>query len=166
MRLAIVPGSFDPMTLGHFDLIRQALARYDRVVVAVMQNAEKQYLFSSEERLEIARRTLSELENVEVIADGGMLIDLYDRLGACAVCKGWRDEKDLAYEQMQADWNAAHNPRFYTDLIQSGGAHASLSATQVRNALQSGSGELLSLVHPNAHALILSKTKALEDSKK
>ena len=158
MKLAIVPGSFDPMTLGHLDLIREAAIRYERVVVAVMQNAEKQYLFTKEERLEIARLTVSALSNVEVIADDGMLIDLYDRLGASAVCKGWRNEKDLAYEQSMADWNAAHNPRFYTELIKSEGDYEMLSSTEVRERLQK-EGEVSTLVHPSALPLILTKMK-------
>ena len=163
MSLAIVPGSFDPMTLGHLDLIREAARRYDLVVVAVMQNAEKQYLFTKEERLEIARLTVCELSNVQAIADDGMLIDLYDRLDACAVCKGWRNEADLVYEQKMAEWNAAHNPRFYTELIKSEGEHATLSSTNVRELLQKDK-EITSLVHPNALSIILSKIKTLEET--
>ena len=158
MKLAIVPGSFDPMTLGHLALICEAAHRYDRVVVAVMQNAEKQYLFTKEERLKIARLTLSELSNVEVIADDGMLIDLYDRLGACAVCKGWRNEADYAYELKMADWNSAHNPNFRTELIHSGGKYSTLSSTEVRAVLDAGKIPE-GLVHPNALSLILTKRK-------
>lgn len=156
MRLAIVPGSFDPMTLGHLDLIRVVARKYDRVVVAVMRNAEKQYLFDDAQRLEIAKRTVAELSNVEVIADDGMLIDLYDRLGACAVCKGWRNQTDLAYEEQMAEWNRAHNPRFVTELIRSDGTHATLSSTDVRNALKEGE-DPSALVHPDALPILLKK---------
>ncbi len=157
MKKAIVPGSFDPMTLGHLDLIKAAAGKYDQVVVAVMQNAEKQYLFDPSERLEIAKRTVAELPNVEVIADDGMLIDLYDRLGASAVCKGWRNQKDLAYENKMAEWNRAHNPRFVTELIQSKGKHAMLSSTEVRDALQKGK-DLSASVHPRALSILLKKS--------
>ena len=74
MSLAIVPGSFDPMTLGHLELIKVAAARYDEVVVAIMQNAEKTYLFTPEERVEVAKKTVEDLPNVRVIFDDGMLI--------------------------------------------------------------------------------------------
>lgn len=153
MSLAIVPGSFDPMTLGHLDIVTKALGRYDEVVVAVMINAEKQYLFDTDTRVEIAKRTVAHLPNVRVIFDGGMLIDLYDRLGADAVCKGYRNDSDYAYETHMAEWNAAHNPRFYTELIAAEDAHADLSSTAVRTMLERGETPRL-LVHPNALDLI------------
>ena len=154
MSLAIVPGSFDPMTLGHLELIREVSTRYDKVVVAVMVNTEKKYLFDMDTRLEIARLTVSELENVQVIADSGMLIDLYDRLSADAVCKGYRNEEDLAYEQWMANWNAEHNPRFQTVLIPSVGVHSALSSTEVRRRMESGEN-IENLVSKKALPLIL-----------
>ena len=156
MRLAIVPGSFDPMTLGHLELIRIAAQRYDEIVVAVMQNAEKQYLFTTEERVEIAKLTVAEIPNVRVISDDGMLIDLYDRLGASAVCKGFRNETDLAYEKRMAAWNLAHNPRFVTELIPSEGPYANVSSTDVRNAMKNQE-ELSSLVHPGVISILSQK---------
>lgn len=156
MSLAIVPGSFDPMTMGHYDLIRRVAADYDQVVVAVMINAQKQYLFDLSTRLEIAKATVGEISNVRVIADEGMLIHLFDRLGADAVCKGWRNETDYAYETEMADWNRAHNPRFVTRLYSSEGDHASLSSTQVREYLQKGEIPA-DLLHPLAYSLIKMK---------
>ena len=138
MNLAIVPGSFDPMTLGHLELVRAVAQKYDEVVVAVMQNAEKQYLFTTEECTEIARRTVAELSNVRVIADDGMLIDLYDRLGACAVCKGYRNDKDLAYEEEMAAYNLAANPRAKTVLLEADPALDTISSTAVRDMLAGG----------------------------
>lgn len=157
MSLAIVPGSFDPMTLGHLELVKNVAARYDEVVVAVMQNAEKSYLFTDKERVEIAKKTVEEIPNVRVIADDGMLIDLYDRLGANAVCKGVRNETDLAYENNMAEWNHAHNPRFVTELIQAEDAYTNISSTDVRNAMKNKE-ELSSMVHASAIPLLLQKT--------
>ena len=154
MSHAIVPGSFDPMTLGHFDLIARVAAKYDRVTVAVMVNDAKQYRFDMDTRVEIARATLASLANVEVISDRGMLIDLYDRIGADAVCKGYRNEQDLAYEQEMAEWNAAHNPRFRTELLPSEGDRKTLSSTEVRGLLDCGAS-LADAVHPNAIPMIL-----------
>jgi len=156
MRLAIVPGSFDPMTLGHLDLVKNVAKRYDEVVVAVMINPAKRYCFDLETRVEIAKKTVEELGNVSVISDKGLLIDLYDRLGASAVCKGWRNEADYAYELKMADWNSAHNPNFRTELIHSGGKYSTLSSTEVRAALDAGKIPE-GLVHPNALSLILTK---------
>jgi pantetheine-phosphate adenylyltransferase len=157
MSLAIVPGSFDPMTLGHLDLIREAASRYDEVVVAVMINDQKSYLFDMETRVEIARRTVGALPNVRVISDCGMLIDLFDRLSADAVCKGVRNETDRAYEMKMAEWNQAHNPRFCTELIESSGVHAALSSTEVRRMLARGEAPI-GVIHPDALELVREKT--------
>lgn len=154
MSLAILPGSFDPMTLGHLALVREAASRFDRLVVAVMVNPDKQTRFTPEERVEIARRTVAALPQVEVLFDGGMLIDLYDRLHADAVVKGYRNAEDLAYEQRMAEWNRAHNASFRTVLIQSDPAMAGVSSTEVRRRLDAGQ-EILQLVHPDALPLIL-----------
>ena len=156
MSLAIVPGSFDPMTLGHLSLIRKVAERYDEVVVAVMINAEKAYLFDMDTRVEIARRTVAELNNVRVLSDSGMLIDLFDRLGADAVCKGVRNETDRAYEARMAEWNAAHNPRFHTEMLEADADYATLSSTRVRELLAAGEG-LDGLIHPAAMPLVLQK---------
>ncbi len=153
MSLAIVPGSFDPMTLGHLDVIRYAAAHYDEVVVAVMINPDKTYRFDTDTRLEIARRTVKGMDNVRVIFDDGMLIDLFDRLQADVVCKGYRNLQDHEYETKMAEWNRAHNPRFRTELIEACKERASLSSTQVRRALEEGK-DVLELVHPDALSLI------------
>lgn len=153
MSLAIVPGSFDPMTLGHLDVIRYAAAHYDEVVVALMINREKTYRFDTETRLEIARRTVKGLSNVRVIFDDGMLIDLFDRLQADAVCKGYRNATDYEYEMNMAKWNREHNPRFHTELIPAEESRATVSSTQVRNALRAGES-VFELVHPDALPLM------------
>ena len=142
------------MTLGHLALVQAVAKQYDRVTVAVMINPQKQYLFDRETRVAIARTTVAALPNVEVIADDGMLIDLFDRLGADAVCKGWRDEKDYAYECEMAEWNLAHNPRFRTELLKSEGAYKTLSSTEVREMLARGEA-LTDVVHADVIPLIL-----------
>ena len=158
MSHAIIPGSFDPMTLGHLALVEAVAKQYDRVTVAVMINPQKQYLFDRETRVAIARATVSALPRVEVIADDGMLIDLFDRLGADAVCKGWRDEKDYAYEREMAEWNLAHNPRFHTELLKSEGKYQTLSSTEVRAMLANGES-LQEVVHADALPLIAQAVK-------
>lgn len=153
MSLAIVPGSFDPMTLGHLDIVQAVAKRYDEVVVAVMINRAKKYLFDMPTRVAIAERTVAGLSNVRVIAESGMLIDLFDRLGADAVCKGWRNQADYDYELHMADWNSAHNPRFKTEMIHAKNGHAQISSTAVREKLEKGE-PLDGYLHPNAEALI------------
>ena len=149
MSLAIVPGSFDPMTLGHLDIVETVAKRYDEVVVAVMINRAKQYRFDMDTRVKIAEATVASLTNVRVISETGLLIDLFDRLGADAVCKGWRNEADYEYELHMADWNAAHNPRFRTEMIHAKNEHADLSSTLVREKMDRGES-LSNLIHPDA----------------
>ena len=156
MSLAVLPGSYDPMTLGHLDLVHRALEEYDEVVVAVMVNPKKQTLFDMETRVQIAQKTVEDLSRVRVISDTGMLIDLYDRLGADAVCKGYRNQIDYDYEMDMAAWNKEHNPRFCTVLYPAKSEHADLSSTEVRRLLKEGKAPE-SLVHPRALSLILNR---------
>ena len=97
-RIAIVPGSFDPITNGHIDIVKRAAAEYDTVYLAVMINAEKKYLFNIEQRTEIARAAMRELENVKVISSEGMLWQLAQKLNADAIVKGYRNQKDLSHQ--------------------------------------------------------------------
>lgn len=158
MSLAILPGSYDPMTLGHLDLVERALLEYDEAVVAVMVNPQKHTLFDMDTRVAIAKKTVEHLPRVRVIADTGMLIDLFDRLRADAVCKGYRNQKDYDYEMEMARWNEAHNPRFRTVLYPAADSLRSISSTEVRTRLQTGEG-LTGLVHPKAVPMILEQMK-------
>lgn len=156
MSLAIVPGSFDPMTLGHLELIKTVARRYDEVVVAIMVNRSKKYLFDMATRVAIAEETVKELSNVRVITENGMLIDLFDRLKADAVCKGWRNQHDYDYELHMADWNSSHNPRFRTEMIRAKSSVEHISSTDVRRRLMEGE-PLEGIVHPDAEHLIFAR---------
>ena len=156
MSLAIVPGSCDPMTLGHLELVRTVAKRYDEVVVAIMVNRSKKYLFDLNTRLAIAEETVKELSNVRVITENGMLIDLFDRLGADAVCKGWRNQRDYDYELHMADWNSSHNPRFRTEMIRAKKSVENISSSEVRRRLMAGES-LEGIVHPDAEHLIFAR---------
>lgn len=138
MSHALIPGSFDPMTLGHLNIVKRALKEYDKVTVAVMINDAKAYAHTIEERAEMARLTVAGLANVQVITDRGMLVDLFDRIGATAIVKGVRNEKDRAYEQAMADYNLAKNPRAKTVFYEADPAFGDLSSTAVREILKNG----------------------------
>lgn len=137
-KIAIVPGSFDPITYGHLSLVKEALKDYDKVYVAVMINADKEYCFTLSERKEIAKAALDGFERVEVISSEGMLWQLAKNLGAIAIVKGYRNETDLAYEQSMARFNAEHYPNAKTVLIPSAVDLSSLSSTVVRQRLRDG----------------------------
>ena len=134
-RIAVVPGSFDPITNGHIDVIRRATELYDKVFVAVMINDQKNYRFTLEEREAIARAALEGLERVEVLSSRGWLWELAKELGACAIVKGYRNETDLEYEQKMAEFNKAHNPDAETVLLKASDGLETLSSTVVRERM-------------------------------
>ena len=147
MSTALIPGSFDPITLGHLDIITRAAARFDRVIVAVMTNdmrkyvqdaLVKTYMFDQTERAAMAEAACAHLPNVEVISAGGMLIDLFDRVGADWIIKGVRSAVDFEYEQKHALYNRAHNPRAETLYMPADPAYDGLSSTLVRARIACG----------------------------
>lgn len=138
MSHALIPGSFDPMTLGHLDVIKRARAQYDKVTVAVLVNENKQYLFSIEQRAKIAALTVAHLSDVDVIYDTGLLVDVFDRVGADVIVKGVRNEKDRAYEESMACANLARNPRAKTVFLEAADDFEDVSSTRVRELLAKG----------------------------
>lgn len=138
MKIAIVPGSFDPMTAGHVNVVERVATMFDEVVVAVMNNENKQYMLAIEQRTEAARLSCAHISNVRVICDSGMLVDLVDAVGACAIVKGIRNEKDFAYEQKMAQYNREKNPRAETLYLPSEPGLELISSTAVRERLADG----------------------------
>lgn len=148
MSIAIVPGSYDPITKGHLDVIGRALGLCDEVVVAVMNNDQKTYMFTMEERTHLAALATKDLPRVRVVADSGMLVDLVDRLGADMIVKGVRNEVDRRYEEEMAAYNLAHNPRAKTVLLEASEALEGVSSTLTRKRIEAG--EDLSDLLPSA----------------
>ena len=152
-RIAILPGSYDPITRGHVELIRRASSMFDRVVVAVMKNREKQYLFSEEARVRLAEASVKDIPNASVIFDEGLLVDLYSRLSACCVVKGIRNESDYRYERQQEEWNRAHLSGFQTVYLSAERAYAEISSTEVRQRILDGV-DLSDVLMPEAVVLL------------
>ena len=138
MKIAVVPGSFDPMTVGHVNIIERAALLFDKVYVAVMINDAKSYMFTPEQRTEIARLSLEHIQNVEVIFDSGMLASLAERLGACVIVKGIRDDKDYHYEFEMAQYNHRMNPNVQTVFLPCDEGAREISSTAVRKRLDIG----------------------------
>ena len=151
-KIAIVPGSFDPITYGHLDLIERASKEYDTVYVAVMINASKQYMFTLEQRRLIAEAAVRSIPNARVISSEGMLWKLALDLGASAIVKGYRNETDLAYEKQMAEFNEAHNPNAKTVLLESKSNLLLVSSTVVREKISKQEG-LSELMPPEAEQL-------------
>ena len=102
MRSAVYPGSFDPVTFGHLDIIERASKHFDRVIVCVMVNYKKNYLFSSEERCAMIRESVAHLENVEVDVSSSLLVDYAKLKGAQVILKGLRTVQDFEFELQMA----------------------------------------------------------------
>ena len=159
---ALIPGSYDPVTVGHMDVIRRAAARFDEVIVAVMTNdmrayvpgaAVKQYLFTMEQRQQLVAAACADLENVWVISSSDRLIDLFDAVDASVIVKGVRSETDYLYEQKHALWNRGHNPRAETVYLPADERLDDVSSTRVRRAIEAGE-PLEGLVPAQALALM------------
>ncbi len=135
MRTAIIPGSFDPMTLGHRDVVKRALKLFDRVIVAIMINPEKKGRFSFAERKRIAELTLSDLPEVTVITADGYLADLAAALKAVAIVKGLRNTEDFEYEQDMAIFNHNRNQVTETIYLPAYGDNTEISSTLARSVL-------------------------------
>lgn len=138
MSLALIPGSFDPMTIGHLDIVKRALSLYDEVVVAVMVNAEKQYQHTMAQRVEMAELTVQGLDRVRVVSSEGLLVDLFDEIGADVIVKGIRNETDRVYEEKMAAWNLARNPRAITVFLQAADDYEEINSTRVRELIRAG----------------------------
>ena len=137
-RVAIVPGSFDPITAGHLSIVRRAAREYDKVYLAVMINPDKKYMFTLSERVRIAEAATTEIDNVEVISSEGYLWELARDLGAVALVKGVRNETDREYELKMAEYNKAHYSEAETVMLPTEPEYADLSSTLIREKLASG----------------------------
>ncbi len=136
--IAIIPGSFDPITNGHLYIIKKASEQYEKVYVAVMINETKTYMFTLDERKRIAEAAIGKIENVEIIASDGWLWKLAKELGATAIVKGYRNDVDIEYENKMAEFNSLHYPEAKTVLVKAEDTLLSLSSTLVREYIKSG----------------------------
>lgn len=133
MRIAIYPGSFDPVTLGHLDIVRRASIVFDKLIVAVMHNQNKKPMFTVEERMEFLKRTTSDLPNVEIASFGGLLADYARQQGACAIVKGLRAVSDFEYEFQMALANRKLNPELDTVFLMTSAEYMYLSSSVVKD---------------------------------
>jgi pantetheine-phosphate adenylyltransferase len=105
---AIVTGSFDPVTVGHADIIRRASALFYKVYAVLLVNPDKEVMFKEKDRLIMLERACAAYPNVETLSYGGLAIDIAKKLGASYIVRGVRDSADLAYEVEMRDWNFLH----------------------------------------------------------
>jgi|YNPBryantNP2012_1023418.scaffolds.fasta_scaffold00391_7 pantetheine-phosphate adenylyltransferase len=146
-RVAICPGTFDPVTSGHLDIIGRACRFFDRFYVAVAVNPYKNPLFTLEERIDLLKKSVSDLPNVEVVSFDCLLVDLAERLGANAIVKGLRAISDFEYEFQMAQINSRMDSRMETFFVMSSTEYSFLSSSAVRELGIYG-GDIRGLVPP------------------
>ncbi len=134
MKIAVCPGSFDPVTLGHLDIVRRAAGLFDRVIVVVMTNAAKQPLFSREERIDLLSRAVAEekLDRVSVDGYDGLLADYIRLRNADVIVKGLRAMSDFEYEFQMALTNRKLDPAAETVFLTTAPEHLYLSSSLVK----------------------------------
>jgi pantetheine-phosphate adenylyltransferase len=145
--IAIYPGSFDPITNGHLDLIARGSRVVERLIVAVLKNDSKQALFSVEERVEIVREVVRPYTNVEVGSFDGLLVDYAVDRGANLILRGIRAISDYEYELQMALMNRRLRPRIETVFLMSGEAYSFISSRLVKEVIGLG-GNISGLVPP------------------
>ncbi len=134
----LYPGSFDPVTLGHMDVIRRAAKIFDRVVVGVLHNPDKQGLFSVEQRVAMLKKACADIPQAEVIAYGGLLADLTREKNIRVVIRGVRGTGDLESETAMARINGQLDPGLETLLLPASPGCGEISASMVRQLAQFG----------------------------
>lgn len=147
MRTALFPGTFDPITEGHLDILRRAMHVFDRVIVAVAAGVHKETLFTLEERRELVEESTRGIEGISVMEFNGLLVDMVERENAVAVVRGLRFVSDFEYEMQLALMNRQLNPRFETVFMMPSVRYSFLNATIVREVARLG-GDISTLVPP------------------
>ena len=155
-RIAICPGSFDPVTMGHLDIIRRASVLFDKVIVLVVVNPVKNTSFTPEERVELIRKSVEGIPNVEVDLYMGLLVDYVRSKGAVAIVKGLRAMSDFEYEFQMALINKKMLPSAETIFLTTAANYQYLSSSLVKNVATFG-GDISDLVPRAIHDEVVAR---------
>ena len=156
---AVYPGTFDPLTRGHEDLVRRAATLFDTVVLAIADSKAKRPFFTLQERIAMAREVLADMKNVEVVGFSGLLTEFVRKQRARVVLRGLRAVSDFEYEFQLAGMNRDLYPDMETIFLTPGEQHMFISATLVREIAALG-GDVSKFVHPLVRAKLAAKVKA------
>lgn len=145
MRVAVYPGSFDPVTNGHIDILEKTSKIFDKIIIAVVHNVTKNALFSLDERVELIRESTKHLDNIEVECFNGLLTDYIREKKACAIIRGLRTMTDFEYEMHMSMMNKRLMPEVDTIFIMSDSNYIFVSSSGVKEAAMLG-GDVTTLV--------------------
>jgi len=155
-RLVLYPGTFDPLTRGHEDLVRRASRLFDRVLVGIAESPAKQPLFSLNDRVEIASEILADIPNVKVCGFNKLLMNFVQDCGARIILRGLRAASDFEYEFQMAGMNRSLYPEVETVFLTPGEQYMFVSATMVREIARLG-GDVSKFVHPRVAEKLAAK---------
>lgn len=155
-RKAVYPGTFDPVTNGHIDLVKRGSALFGHLYVAVLSNTDKMPLFAVEERVAMLRQALRRFDNVSVTTFGGLLVDYAERLGASVIVRGIRAVSDYEYELQMAMMNRRLSSRVETVFLMPAEAYSYLSSRLVKEISKLG-GSVKGLVPPGVEKRLKAK---------
>ncbi|MDD4689832.1 MAG: pantetheine-phosphate adenylyltransferase [Eubacteriales bacterium] len=136
--IAIYPGSFDPCTNGHLDIIARSAPLFDKLYVAVLKNSDKKPLFSVDERIALLGKATAEIDNIEIISFGGLLVNIAEQVGARVIIKGLRAMSDFEYEFQMALANKGLNPNVETLFMTTNTDNSFLSSSLVKEIARNG----------------------------
>ncbi|MCK4257880.1 MAG: pantetheine-phosphate adenylyltransferase [Halanaerobiales bacterium] len=160
-QIAIYPGSFDPVTNGHLDIIERSSKIFEHVIVAVFMNPFKKPLFTTAERVEMLKEAVKDYPNVSVDHFNGLLIDYVDQKNARIIIRGIRAVSDFEGEFQNASMNKKLNPSIETLILMSSNEHAFLSSTAVKEAALFG-GCIRGLVPPGVNSRMIERVKEMK----
>jgi pantetheine-phosphate adenylyltransferase len=146
--VALYPGTFDPITNGHLDLIQRGSALFDKLIVGILRNEEKKVLFSVADRIEMLNEVTCGLPNVEVGSFDGLLVDYAAECGASVILRGIRAVSDYEYELQMALMNRRLKPEIETVFLMASEAHSFISSRLVKEVIRLG-GNISGLVPPS-----------------
>ena len=158
MRKAIYPGTFDPITNGHIDVIHRASNLFDSITVAVAKNASKQPMFDEGKRVQLIKENFEKSSNVEVIAFDGLIVDLADKLGAVALIRGLRVASDFEYEFQMAQMNRHLNDSIETVYLMPTEEHFFISSNLIKQVFKFTDREK-QLIPENVHQALVNYYK-------
>lgn len=157
MTAVAVPGSFDPITKGHCDIISRASRIFDQVYVLVMTNTNKNGLFTPAERVELAQNDLADIKNVQVLSyEGKLTVDVLQDLGVHVIIRGVRNTQDYIFEEQMASMNSQLDPKIETLFMPASAQYRSISSSMIKEIIRF-KGQLPSLVSNNVAAAIRKK---------
>lgn len=162
MKIAIYPGTFDPITNGHLDLVRRGIRIFDEIIIAVAPNPKKQPLFTIEERLRMIKESVLDLYNVKVEAFNGLLVDYVNSKGAVAIIRGLRAVSDFEYELQIALMNRRLNPEVETVFMMPSEEYSFLTSSLVKEVSSFG-GSVKGLVPDVVEKALQERFKIIED---